>query len=603
MPVSPMKIGSTSPRLHSTRRYSDRWDLSALLADRQRDFDPAMKRLEAKVARFESVRASLSTALGTDAFASLLEQQEDIAIDAAKLGAHAYLWYSENTTHGAARSHKSLVEDRLTALQNRLLFFDLWWQSVNPDDARRLTDGAPRYRYHLDTIRRFTPHTLSEAEEKILNVKNTTGRTAISTLYDIVTNGLSFSLTVGGTRRAMTREELSVYLRHPRACIREAAYRELYRVFTEHRDVLGEMYRALVTDWKAEQLGLRHFASPIESRNLHNDIPDEAVTTLLDVCMKNAHVFQHYFRLKGRLCGLRKMNRYHIYAPFRGKEAAFPYQAAVRLVLDAYRSFSPRLADLAEQVFAERHVDAQIRPGKIGGAYCYSVVPGLTPYVLLNYTGKARDVATMAHELGHAVHGMMAAHHPVFTFHSTLPLAETASVFGERILSDALLQQERDPRIKQGLLLGQLDDIYATVMRQAYFVQFERTAHEMVASGATVQELAKEYRRLLRQQFGKAVAVQDEFQWEWITIPHIYATPFYCYAYSFGNLLVLALYGMFKQQGAAFVPRYLDLLAMGGSESPSVLLRGMGVDMRSQDFWQAGFDMIEKMVEELEGTA
>lgn len=501
------------------------------------------------------------------------------------------------------RAHKALVEERLTGLHNRLLFFDLWWQTVPAEPARRLTDAADRYRYHLETIRRFTPHTLTEPEEKILNVKNTTGRTAITTLYDLISNGLSFTLTVKGKRRTMTREEVSSYVRNPVPRIREAAYRELYRVFDGHRDVLGEMYKALVNDWKSEQLGLRHFPSPISSRNLQNDIPNEAVSALLDVCVKNAPVFQQYFKIKAKLCGLPKMSRYHIYAPLRGKEKTFAYQDAVKLVLEAYRGFSPRLADQAEQVFRERHVHALPQKGKIGGAYCYSVIPGQTPYVLLNYTGDARDIATMAHELGHAVHGMMAAHHPVFTFHSTLPLAETASVFGERILSDALLQQEQNPRVKQGLLVGQLDDIYATVMRQAYFVQFERTAHDLIARGATAQELSAEYGRLLKQQFGKAVHLPDEFQWEWITIPHMYHTPFYCYAYSFGNLLVLALYGMYKQQGASFVPRYLDLLAMGGSRSPAEILATVSVDMRSPAFWQSGFDMIRDMVQELERTA
>jgi oligoendopeptidase F len=190
----------------------------------------------------------------------------------------------------------------------------------------------------------------------------------------------------------------------------------------------------------------------------------------------------------------------------------------------------------------------------------------------------------------------------MFTFHSTLPLAETASVFGERILSDALMNQERDSKVRQGLLLNQLDDIYATVIRQAYFVQFENQAHEMIAQGATVKDLAKTYLAEVRQQFGKMIKVPDEFQWEWLTIPHIFASPFYCYSYSFGNLLVLALYRMYQKEGAAFVPKYLDLLSAGGSESPQAILAKVGVDMASEDFWQSGFDTIREMVHQLEQT-
>jgi oligoendopeptidase F len=221
---------------------------------------------------------------------------------------------------------------------------------------------------------------------------------------------------------------------------------------------------------------------------------------------------------------------------------------------------------------------------------------------MLNFTGEARDIATMAHELGHAVHGMLAKDHSIFTFHSTLPLAETASVFGERILSDALMSNERNKAIRQGLLLSQLDDIYATVMRQAYFIRFEQTAHRMVGEGATGDQLAKAYVAELRQQFGKAVKVPEEFQWEWLMIPHLFASPFYCYAYSFGNLLVLALYRMYKEQGKSFVPKYLDLLATGGSQSPQEILAKVNVDMTSEAFWQSGFDTIREMVEQLEGT-
>lgn len=296
------------------------------------------------------------------------------------------------------------------------------------------------------------------------------------------------------------------------------------------------------------------------------------------------------------------MNRYHIYAPHPADRTRYSYQDAVRMVLEAYRGFSPTLADQAEQVFREQHIDATSHQGKMSGAYCYSVTPTFTPYVFLNYTGEARDIATLAHELGHAVHGMMAKDHSVFTFHSTLPLAETASVFGERILSDSMMAQEKNNRVKQGLLLAQLDDLYATILRQAFFVRFEEDAHGMIGKGATVEDLAASYLANLRQQFGKVVHVPDEFQWEWLSIPHIFASPFYCYAYSFGNLLVLSLYQRYKEEGKAFVPKYLQLLAAGGSQSPTSILEPLGVDICSENFWQSGFDTITDMVKELGKT-
>ena len=593
---------NTSPPRGQSHSYSERWDLSHLAKDPVQRFEALVGEIESMVAQFESARAQLSPTMATSIFHTLLTLSEDIAAASSRLSAYAYLWFSENTKHLAARSFKTKVEERLTALHNRLVFFDLWWQSVDENNARRLMTGTGTLRYHLETIRRFQPHTLSEPEEKIINIKNVTGRSAVHSLYDVVTNGFMFTLTVKGKRKTLTREELTSYLRHAQGRLREAAYRELYRVYADQHDLLGEIYKTLVNDWKAENLQVRRFASPIATRNLGNDIPDEAVASLLKVCQKNAGIFQDYFRIKARLCKIKPMSRYHIYAPHRTEQKAYRYQDAVRMVLDAYRGFSPQLAELADRVVHERHIDARTRPGKIGGAYCYSVVPSMTPYVLLNFTGEARDIATMAHELGHAVHGMLAARHSMFTFHSTLPLAETASVFGERILSDALMNQERDNKVRQGLLLNQLDDIYATVLRQAYFVQFENQAHEMIAQGATVKDLAKIYLAEVRQQFGKGIKVPDEFQWEWLTIPHIFASPFYCYAYSFGNLLVLALYRMYQKEGTAFVPKYLDLLSTGGSEAPQTILAKVGVDMASEAFWQSGFDTIREMVNQLEQT-
>lgn len=586
----------------SRTEIPDRWDLTDLVKDPVGQLDAHISAIERQVTQIEAARDSLSPSLSTSDFASILNLSESVAQRSSRLGAYAYLWFSENTKDSKARSFKAHVEERLTALQNRLLFFELWWQSIDEKNAARLFEGSGDMRYHLETIRRYTPHTLTEPEEKIINIKNVTGRSAVNTLYDVVANGLTFRLKVGGKTKVLNREGLMTYVRSPKAAVRQAAYQELYRVFSAQRDVLGEMYKTLVNDWKSENVGLRRFASPIAARNLGNDVPDSAVDVLLSVCAENADLFQQYFKLKARICGIRAMSRYHLYAPHRTDVKKYRYADAVNMVLAAYRGFSPRMADLAQQVFTDRHIDAPTRPGKLGGAFCYSVVPGLTPYVLLNYTGDARDIATMAHELGHAVHGMLAAHHSVFTFHSTLPLAETASVFGERILSDALMQQESNKKIRQGLLLSQLDDIYATVLRQAYFVRFERTAHQMIAEGATGEQLAQTYMSELRQQFGKAVNVPDEFQWEWLTIPHIYASPFYCYAYSFGNLLVLALYRTYQQEGHAFVPQYLDLLASGGSMSPERILASVNVDMTSKAFWQSGFTTIRDMIGQLEAT-
>jgi oligoendopeptidase F len=268
--------------------------------------------------------------------------------------------------------------------------------------------------------------------------------------------------------------------------------------------------------------------------------------------------------------------------------------------MDSYRAFSPKAAELAQRVFDENHVDSEIRAGKRGGAFCYTALPELTPWVLINYDGRARDIATLAHELGHAVHAMLADHHSALTQQAALPLAETASVFAEMQLTDQLLRQENDPAVRRDLLANALDDAYITVMRQAYFAIFEKDAHSMINDNCTLDELTEQYLSNLKEQFGEAVKVSDEFKWEWLAVPHFYQSPFYTYAYSFGQLLVLALYQQYRIEGEAFMPRYLKILSHGGSESPIKILTEAGLDVTSPTFWQGGFDVIKNMINELE---
>ena len=255
---------------------------------------------------------------------------------------------------------------------------------------------------------------------------------------------------------------------------------------------------------------------------------------------------------------------------------------------------------MAQRVFDQQHVDSEVRKGKRDGAFCWSVLPDMTPYVLLNYQGRARDVATMAHELGHAIHAMLASHHSTFTYHSSLPLAETASTFGEMMLTDKLLAEEKDEAVRRDILFKQVDDAYATIMRQSYFAMFEKTANEMVQKNASVDDLSNAYLENLKEQFGNSLDLSDEFKWEWVGIPHIYQVPFYVYAYAFGQLLVLALYQQFKAEGESFKPKYLKILSAGGSEAPEKILSEAGINIRDPKFWQGGFDVLDKLVSELE---
>ncbi len=580
---------------------STAWSLADLYPSHDSpEMQAAFADMEAQVSAFEALRPSLKADISAQAFLKAVQQLESINTLGSRIYSYAGLAFSANTQDQVIQAFMSQVEQAMMNMENRVLFFTLWWKDLEAAQAERLMAESGDYRYWLETMRQFKPYTLSEAEEKIVNIKSVTGSRALDNLYSTITNRYVFKMTVDGETQELTRGEVMTHARSSDPDLRAAAYQELYRVYGQDGSILGQIYQTLVRDWRNENVDLRHFASPLAVRNLYNDIPDEAVDTLLDVSARNVDIFQRYFKLKARWLGMPVLRRYDIYAPIAESDKRYTFGEAADMVLDSFNAFNPRMAELIRRVFDQDHLDSQVRKGKRSGAFCWTVTPKLTPWVLVNYQGRPDDVATLAHELGHAVHSLLASDHSQFTQHATLPLAETASTFGEMMLVDRLLAQESDETVRRSLLFSQVDDSYSTIMRQAYFARFERQAHEMTQQGATVDELSEAYLASLRQQFGDSVEIGDEFRWEWVSIPHIYSTPFYVYAYAFGQLLVLSLYQQFRSEGESFKPRYIKLLSAGGSEAPEQILKAAGIDMRSAAFWQGGFDVVRRQVEQLE---
>lgn len=578
-----------------------RWSLDDLLPPPlERSLEAALTELDSLTTEFEQERGQLVESMPASDFVERLAGFETILHLAYRVNAYAQLSFLADTTNQAALNLRDRVDQVLTEVDNRLLFFTLWLKGLSDEVVAKLTPPDTDYRHYLQSLLKFQPYTLSEAEEQIINLKDTNGIDAMMNLYDMITSPLTFSVTVDGETKEITRDQLTALYRHPSADVRAAAYQELFRVYQQNSPVLAQIYNHRVRDWHAEGLLLRKYPSPIAARNLANDIPDAAVDVLLDVCAANNDLFQRYFKLKAGWLGVEKLRRYDIYAPLNTANKSYDYGDSVELIMDSFERFSPDLARMARRVFDANHIDAEIRPGKRGGAFCYSVVPGLTPWVLVNYAGRARDVATLAHELGHAIHGIIAADHSLLTYQPSLPLAETASVFAEMLLTDRLLCEESDPAVRRDLLAYAVDDAYATVQRQAYITLFERQAHQHIMEGKMTDDLCAAYLENLRAQFGDALTLSDDFRWEWIVIPHIYHTPFYTYAYSFGQLLVLSLYQQYRQEGAAFIPRYLQLLAYGGSREPARVLQDAGFDIASPAFWQGGYDVLRGMIDELE---
>ncbi len=379
-----------------------RWSLGNLFpAYDSEEMKASFAAVEAKVAEFEAKRSMLNEEITNDDFLALVHQMEEISQLLSRIGYFAGLWYTEDTQDQAAQNAQAQVDQFGAEIQNRVLFFSLWWKALDDDRAARLMKNAGDYRYWLEEMRNFKPHTLSEAEEKIINIKDVTGFNAINTIYDTITNRYVFKITVDGEGKELTRGELMVYVQQHDSELRAAAYQELYRVYGEDGAILGMMYQNLVRDWRNENVDLRHFASPMSVRNLSNDIPDEVVDTLLEVSRQNAAIFQRYFRLKARWLGMERIRRYDVYAPVVKSEKKYEYAEAVGMVLDAFEQFQPRIATLAKRVLDEQHLDSEVRKGKMSGAFCASVQPSLTPWVLTNFQSRAYDVATLAHELGH----------------------------------------------------------------------------------------------------------------------------------------------------------------------------------------------------------
>jgi oligoendopeptidase F len=587
------------------------WNLSQLIENHKgEELQILIKSIEQAAKRIEGERGILKESISSSQFQKLLNLVEGINEQISIVVGYAHLKYASDTSSNEAAALLTKMEMLSADVSNRLLFFDIWFKKQLDDrNANRLINSAPAvYREHLKHSRLLSKFTLSEPEEKIISTLEVSGSGALTKIYDRMTSSLEFVVQLKKGKRVIekkfsNKEKMLSMIRSTKKEERMSAYKSLLKEYKRNSGVLGEIYFNTVIQWHDEFIKLRGFKRPITVRNTYNNLDDSTVESLLQACRSNAKVFQRYFKEKAAMIGLRKLHRYHLYAPLTlsGKyRERFSYQNAVSTVIDTFSDFDARFGGFATKVFNEKHVDSEIRKAKQGGAFCYTVTPKLTPYILLNFDGRIRDVSTMAHELGHAIHSMAASDKPISVAHAPLPLAETASVFAEILLNDRL-RSKLTREQKAILLASQIDDMYATIMRQAYFTLFEIEAHKSITEkNADINEVSDLYLRNLEEQFGDSVTVSDDFRWEWLYIPHLYHTPFYCYAYSFGNLLVLSLYHQFRKEGkSSFIPKYYKLLSSGGSRKPEEILSDIGIDISSRDFWQQGFDLVEKNVQEL----
>ncbi len=535
-----------------------------------------------------------------------LQQLEGLSERMDRPAIYASLLHAARTDdprHGALLSH---TREQRTAINKHLIFFDLEWVKVDDASAVRLMESPAldRYRHYLEQRRSMKPHYLSEPEEKILEQKTTTGRAAFVRLFDETVAAMTFAYEHNRSTESLSLQQTLAKLYDSDRGIRKDGAAALTAGLKQHARLITYVENNLVLDHRTD-CDLRSFKSPEAPRHLANEIDHKVVDALMTATERHHGTFQRYYRLKARLLGIDQLYDYDRYAPLFADMPRCEWPDACRIVLSSYEAFSPRAGAIVKEFFDRKWIDAELRPGKRGGAFSSSAVPSVHPYILMNFTDKLRDVMTLAHELGHGIHQYLSR--PVGYLQCDTPLttAEMASVFGEMLTFQRLLQLYPDPRIRLGMLCSKIEDSFATVFRQVVLTRFEQSLHTARhrEGELTTERINTLWLDANRPVHGDVVQLTEGYAWWWLYIGHFVHVPFYCYAYAFGELLVLALYQKYKQEGEAFVPRYLDLLAAGASDAPHKLLAKLGVDVTDPGFWELGLNLLGDMVGEAEDLA
>jgi oligoendopeptidase F len=598
---------STDPELDAAA-----WDLEPLVDGEgeqgvERRLTEALERAQAFAERYAGKLGELSSQGLGEAMRELAEILELVS----RAGYYAMLRFATDTADPARGALLQRVQEQETAIQTTLLFFELEWAALGDQQADQLLegDGIDFARHYLRTARRYKDHLLSEPEEKILAEKVLSGSSAWTRLFEELTSAIEVQLPPLGAEGEPSNGKVALDVALSRLSL---ADREVRRSTAEAVTAAlapglrtrAFLFNTLLVD-KATDDRLRHYPHWLAARNLANEASDESVQALVQAVRGRYEIARRWYRLKAKLLGVERLSDYDRSAAVTEDEVSFPFARAREIVLDCYSSFSPELGTLAARFFDERHIDAPVRPGKRGGAFAASAVPSVFPYVLLNYTSRRRDVLTLAHELGHGVHFALAARQGIFQQNTALTLAETASVFGETIVFGRLLEEDTAPASRLALLAENLEDTIATVFRQVAMNGFEDLVHtERRDRGElSVERFGELWAQSQSEMFGDSVKVTEGYRSWWSYIPHFIGSPGYVYAYAYGQLLALSVYERYEQAGRELVPRYLELLAAGGSRSPEELGQIVGVDLADPGFWEAGLDLVERQLQEAEEAA
>jgi oligoendopeptidase F len=580
------------------------WDLADLYPGRESaalaaDLADAEREAAAFAERYAGKLAGLSAA----AFGAAIAAYERLDERLARLGSYADLTYAGDQSDPEIGRFCQTIQERVNAIATHTLFFTLEINRISDGDisAKLVAPQTARYASWLRELRVFRPHQLEDRVEKLLHEKHVTGRAAWTRLFDETMAGLRFPVR----GRSLTSAEALHLLSAPDRDMRRAAADSVAAVLGANAKTFALITNTLAKDKEIDDKW-RSYPRPISSRNLANRVEDDVVEALIGAVRGAFPRLSHrYYALKARWFGLDRLEHWDRNAPLpQVPEPEVSWTRARDVVLSAYEAFSPEMAAIGRRFFDRPWIDAGVRPGKSPGAFAHPTVPGVHPYLLLNYQGRTRDVMTLAHELGHGVHQVLAAAQGHLQADTPLTLAETASVFGEMLTFRSLLDGERDPARRKAMLAGKVEDMLNTVVRQIAFVEFERRVHDERRQGElTPDRLGDIWLDVQRESLGPAFRFDDGYRAYWSYIPHFVHSPFYVYAYAFGDCLVNALYAAYRAAPDGFAARYLDLLRAGGTRRHRELLAPFGLDAADPEFWEGGLSVIAGFIDELEASA
>lgn len=578
------------------------WDLSDLLEDGdEASIDRFLDEADRLATECQTTRGAVAD-LDGKGLVQLMTTMAELSENLGRAHAYASLRYSTDTTDPARGALLQKVQERVTAIETKLVFFDVEWVGLSDEQAEHLLaeEGLDFCRHYLEHLRDNRDHVLSEAEEQILAEKSVSSRQAWSRLF----SQLSSTIDVELDGRTATLEEALSRLMDPDREVRRAAAEAVTAGLAPGITTRAFIFNTLLLD-KAVEDRLRGYGHWLASRNQANEATDESVEALVAAVRDRYDLPQRWYRLKAKLLGVDRLADYDRMASVAESETEITWDEARTVVLECYRSFSPMMADVAAQFFDRHWIDAPPRPGKRGGAFCSYTVPSIHPYVMLNYTSRRNDVLTLAHELGHGIHAYVSRHQGPFQHMTPLTLAETASVFGETVVFGRLLADSASVDDRLALLAANIDGQVATVFRQTAMNRFEHLAHtsRREEGELSVERLGELWAQSQTEMMGDSMEVTEGYRSWWSYIPHFIGAPGYVYAYSYGQLLALSVYRQYTEQGTDFVSRYLALLSAGASLPPEALARIVGCDLADPGFWSGGLAIIEEQLEAAELAA